>query len=49
MQKEEKIQIPGYSLVYHNDTPVNSRGILIEVTDNIKNISSELTQENKVG
>ena len=49
MQKEEKIQIPGYSLVYHNDTPVNSRGILIEVRDNIKNISSELTQENKVG
>ena len=49
MQKEEKIQIPGYSLVYRNDRPVNSGGILVEVRDNIKNISSELTQENKVG
>ena len=34
MQKEEEIQIPGYSLVYRNE---------------IKNISLELTQENKVG
>ena len=49
MQKEEKIQIPGHSLVYRNDRPVNSGGILIEVRDNIKNISSELTQENRVG
>ena len=46
MQKEEEIQMPGYSLVYRNDRSANSGGILI---DNIKNISLELTQENKVG
>ena len=49
MQKEEEIQIPGYSLVYHNDRSANSGGILRGVRDNIKNISVELTQENKVG
>ena len=49
MQKEEEIQIPGYSLVYRNDRSANSGGILIGVRDNIKNISLELTQENKVG
>ena len=48
MQKEEEIQIPGYSLVYRNDRSANSGGILIGVRDNIKNISLELTQENKV-
>ena len=49
MQKEEEIQIPGYSLVYRNDRSAKSGGILIGVRDNIKNISLELTQENKVG
>ena len=49
MQKEEEIQISSYSLVYRNDRPANSGGILIEVRDNIKNINLELTQENKVG
>ena len=49
VQKEEEIQIPGYSLVYRNDRSANSGGILIGVRDNIKNISLELTQENKVG
>ena len=49
MQKEEEIQMPGYSLVYRNDRSANSGGILIGVTDNIKNSSLELTQENKVG
>ena len=49
MQKEEEIQIPGYSLVYQNDRSAKSGGILIGVRDNIKNISLELTQENKVG
>ena len=49
MQKEEEIQIPGYSLVYRNDRSANSGGILIEFRDNIKNISLELIQENKVG
>ena len=49
MQKEEEIQISSYSLVYRNDRSANSGGILIEVRDNIKNISLELTQENKVG
>ena len=49
MQKEEEIQIPGYSLVYRNDRSANSGRILIMVRDNIKNISLELTQENKVG
>ena len=49
MQKEEEIQMPGYSLVYRNDRSANSGGILIGVRDNIKNISLELTQENKVG
>ena len=48
MQKEEEIQIPGYSLMYHNDRSANSGGILIGIRDNIKNISLELTQENKV-
>ena len=50
-QKEEEIQIPGYSLVYCNDRSANSGGILIGVRDNIKNISLELTifLENKVG
>ena len=38
-----------YSLVYRNDRSANSGGILIGVTDNIKNISLELTQENKIG
>ena len=46
MQKEEEIQMPGYSLVYRNDRSANSGGMLI---DNITNISLELTQENKVG
>ena len=49
MQKEEEIQIPGYSLVYCNDRSANSWGILIRVKDNIKNISLELTQGNNVG
>ena len=49
MQKEEEIQIPGYSLVYRNDRSANSEGILIEFRDKIKNISLELIQENKVG
>ena len=49
MQKEEEIQMPGYSLVYHNDRSAYSGGILIGVRDNIKDISLELTQENKVG
>ena len=49
MQKEEEIQIPRYSLVYRNDRSANSGGILIGVRDNIKNISLELTQEDKVG
>ena len=48
-EKEEEIQIPGYSLVYRNNRSANSGGILIGVRDNIKNISLELTQENKVG
>ena len=47
MQKEEEIQIPG--LVYRNNRSANSGRILIMVRDNIKNISLELTQENKVG
>ena len=41
--------MPGYSLVYCNDRSENSGGILIAVRDNIKNISLELTQENKLG
>ena len=49
MQKEEEIQMPCYSLVYCNDRSENSGGILIAVRDNIKNISLELTQENKLG
>ena len=49
MPKEEEIQTPGYSLVYSNDRSPNNGGILIEVRDNIKNISLDLTQENKVG
>ena len=49
MQKEEEIQVPGYGLVYRNDRSAKSGGILIGVRDNIKNISLELTQENKVG
>ena len=49
MQKEEEIQIPGYSLVYRNDRSANSGRILIGLRDNIKNISVELTQENKLG
>ena len=48
MQKEEEIQMPGYSLVYRNDRSANSGKILIGVTNNIKNISLGLTQENKV-
>ena len=44
MQKEKEIQIPGYSLVYRNGRSANSGGILVK-----KNISLELTQENKVG
>ena len=49
MQKEEEIQMPGYSRVYRNDRSAKSAGILIGVRDNIKNISLELTQENNVG
>ena len=49
MQIEEDIQMPGYSLVYCNDRSENSGRILIAVRDNIKNISLELTQENKLG
>ena len=47
--KEEEIEIPGYSLAYGNDRSANSGAILIGVRDNTKNISLELTQENKVG
>ena len=36
MQKEEEIQIPGYSLVYQNERSSNSGGLLIMVTDSIK-------------
>lgn len=49
MRKEEEIQIPGYSLVYCKERSAKSGGILSGVKDNIKNISFELTQENKVG
>ena len=49
MQKKEEIQIPGYSLVYCKERSANSGEILTGVRDNIKNISFELTQENKVG
>ena len=49
MQKEEEIQIPGYSRVYRNGRSAKSAEILIGVRDNIKNISLELTQENNVG
>ena len=49
MQKEEEIQIPGYSLVHRNGRSANSAGILIGVRNNIKNISLELKQENNVG
>ena len=49
MEKEEEIQIPGYSLVCHNDRSANSGEMLIGVRDNIKSISLELTEENKVG
>ena len=48
-KKRNKIQIPGYSLVYRNDRSAYSGGILIGIRDNIKNINLELTQENKVG
>ena len=48
-QKEEEIQIPGLrSLAYRNGKSANSGGILIGVKDNIKNISLESIQENKV-
>ena len=39
MQKEEEIQIPGYSLVYRNDRSANIGVIPIGVRDYIKNIS----------
>ena len=39
MQKEEEMQIPGYSLAYRNDRSANTGGILIGVRDNIENIS----------
>ena len=43
MQKEEEIQIPGYSLAYPNDRSANIGGILIGIRDNIENISLQLT------
>ena len=43
MQKEEEMQIPGYSLAYRNDRSANTAGILIGVRDNIENISLQLT------
>ena len=43
MQKEEEMQIPGYSLAYRNDRSANTGGILIGVRDNIENISLQLT------
>ena len=49
IQKEDEIQISGYSFVCRNDRSTNSGGILIGVRDNIKNISLELTQKNKMG
>ena len=48
MQKQEEIQIPGYSLLYRNNRSAKSGRILIGVRDNIKNISLELTLGNKV-
>ena len=47
-QKEEEIQIPGYSLAYRDDKLANSGVILIGIRYHIKNISLELRQENKV-
>ena len=42
MQKEEEIQIPGYSTVHRNDRSPNSGGLLIGLRDDIKNSSLEL-------
>ena len=47
-QKEEEIQIPGYSLAYRDHKLANSGVILIGIRYHIKNISLELRQENKV-
>ena len=39
MQKPQGIQIPGYSLMYHNDRSANNGKILTMVRDNLKNIN----------
>ena len=39
MQKLQGIQIPGYSLMYHNDRSANNGKILTMVRDNLKNIN----------
>ena len=49
MPKEEEIKIPRYSFVNCNDRSGNRGGMLIGVSENIKSISQELAQENKVG
>ena len=36
MEKEEEIQIAGYSLVYRNEKSANSGGMLIGVKDSMK-------------
>ena len=48
LAKEEQIGIPGYR-IYKNDGTKNSKGILIAVRNNIKNMSVEVSRYDEVG
>ena len=48
LAKEEQIGIPGYR-IYRNDGTKNSKGILIAVRNNIKNMSVEVSRYDEVG
>ena len=41
-QKEEEIRIPGQSKIFRVDIPGNSRGIMLAVKENIKQLHQRL-------
>ena len=49
LQKEEKIRIPGYGQMFHNDRSGNSGGIMLAVKENIKTVTFEVAQEKEIG
>ena len=49
MQKEEEIEIPGYSQIFRNDRSGNSGDIMLAVKENIRTVMLEVAQEKEIG